>query len=676
MTTYNEENEIDIETGGMSHSVGRAKQTIKKPKKKQSKSRESSKVSNKSTNKANAPAAEMTEVSLEDAEETATENRSRNRNSIALSKHEDPFAKRDGKTLIWQNVNMVLKTKNKDGSVSIHKLLSGVFGEVPAGQTTAIMGPSGAGKSSLLNILSGRATSRGRLEITSDVRLNNFAVDPTNIQVRQNIAFVAQDDSLQETSTPREAIYFSAKLRLPMSTSEAHLTKLVDRMLEELGLTHCADTIVGGPQLKGISGGERKRTSVGVELVTRPAMVFLDEPTSGLDAFSAVQLCKVLKNVANSGASVLFTIHQPSSEIFNAFDRLILMNKGKVMFQGKVNRINGFFKKRGHKVPKGYNPADWIMDVAQSHPLDQLEADGFFPKDKRRLPEPFTEQQNGKDALGITVSRHSFAIRSEMDNSTPGIVTQIKLLFQREVQNMKRDKRVLGGRLAFTAFLGILLGVIFLDVGQTDSSNVGNLQSHFGALVMVLMLAMMGTAQQALLAFPQQRPVFLREYSTNHYSVVSYFINRLTVEAVVTALQIFILVLITFWLVGFQSPFGMFYFNVYALAMASTAISVALGCWTEDPKLGQEMLPILFVPQLLFAGFFVTPDLIPSWLGWLSYIFPLTYSTRLSLVYEFGDGCGGGQADINCMNLLDSVEANDDDSWWYWLGLAILFFFF
>ena len=114
-------------------------------------------------------------------------------------------------------------------------MLDNVWGEVPEKQTTAIMGPSGAGKTSLLNILAGRAASRGRVTIESDVRLNNFAVDPTNINVRKNIAFVAQDDSLQVTSTPREAIYFSAKLRLPRDTPERTLHKLVDKMLDELG---------------------------------------------------------------------------------------------------------------------------------------------------------------------------------------------------------------------------------------------------------------------------------------------------------------------------------------------------------------------------------------------------------------------------------------------------------
>lgn len=187
-----------------------------------------------------------------------------------LDSHSDPFAPREGKTLTWKNVNMVLAGK---GDEPERKLLDNVWGEVPAKQTTALMGPSGAGKSSLLNILAGRASSHGRLSINSDVRLNNYAVDPTNLDVRKGIAFVAQDDSLQVTSTPREAIRFSAKLRLPKDTSDSQIEKLVDRMLSELGLTACADTIVGGALIKGISGGERKRTSVGVELVVKPAMI-------------------------------------------------------------------------------------------------------------------------------------------------------------------------------------------------------------------------------------------------------------------------------------------------------------------------------------------------------------------------------------------------------------------
>lgn len=357
--------------------------------------------------------------------------------------------------------------KGKNGKEN-RKLLHDVWGEVPEKQTTAIMGPSGAGKTSLLNILAGRAASRGRISIESDVRLNNFAVDPTDIKVRKHIAFVAQDDSLQATSTPREAIYFSAKLRLPRSTSERHLIKLVNRMLEELGLTHCADTIVGGPLIKGISGGERKRTSVGVELVVRPAMVFLDEPTSGLDSYSAVQLCQVLKKVANAGSSVLFTIHQPASEIFRSFDRLILLNKGRVMYQGSVEGVPRYFEERGQPVPPNYNPGDWIMNVAQSTEEKELDKQRFFPQDERKLADPFTAA-DGKDELGITLTKRKSSLG--VDDTPVGIWTQTGMLFLRELKNLARDRGAVGGRFGFSIFMSTLIGVIFLNVGEQPSTS-------------------------------------------------------------------------------------------------------------------------------------------------------------------------------------------------------------
>ena len=193
---------------------------------------------------------------------------------------------------------------------------------------------------------------------------------------------------------------------------------------------------------------------------------------------------------------------------------------------------------------------------------------------------------------------------------------------------------------------------------------------------MVIIMAMFGTAEQALLAFPEERPVFLREYSTNHYSVVSYFVSRLTMEAFTTALQCFLQILICYFLIGFQSNFFMLFLNVYVLAMASTALAVMLGCSIEDPKLGSEMLSLLFVPQMLFAGFFVIPELIPVWLRWARYICPLTYSVRISLAEEFGDGCGSEQADENCANLLDTIEADPDEEWWNWLVILGLFVVF
>jgi ABC-type lipoprotein export system ATPase subunit len=199
------------------------------------------------------------------------------RKSIDPHGFDDPLRPREGRDLMWRHVNMTLTGNKKKGNESDKKILDNVWGDVPSKQVTAIMGPSGSGKTSLLNILAGRAATNGRIKIDADIRLHNYTVDPTRMEVRNKIAFVAQDDSLQVTATPREAIRFSAKMRLPKTMTNEALDNLTEIMLEELGLMSCADVLVGGALLKGISGGERKRTSVGVELVTHPALVFLDE---------------------------------------------------------------------------------------------------------------------------------------------------------------------------------------------------------------------------------------------------------------------------------------------------------------------------------------------------------------------------------------------------------------
>ena len=154
------------------------------------------------------------------------------------------------------------------------------------------------------------------------------------------------------------------------------------------------------------------------------------------------------------------------------------------------------------------------------------------------MGEAFTPE-DGQDALGITITKRGKAA-SIVEASPPGMLVQTGLLFNRELMNLRRDVTALGARFGLTIFLGTLIGIIFLNVGASDSSVPSNLQSHFGGLIMVSLMSMFGTAQPALLAFPEERPVFLREYSTNHYSVVSYFISRLTMEAVITGAQIFV----------------------------------------------------------------------------------------------------------------------------------------
>jgi ABC-2 type transporter len=177
--------------------------------------------------------------------------------------------------------------------------------------------------------------------------------------------------------------------------------------------------------------------------------------------------------------------------------------------------------------------------VAQSVSIEQLDSEGFFPTDKREMGDA-SSPEFGKDALGITLTRSPKSLESTADERPPRMATQISLLFNREFRNLRRNTAALKTRIRLTIFMGTLVGLIFLDVGKSDPSIQSNIQSHFGAMVMVLFLSMIGNALPALLAFPAERPVFLREYTTNHYSVVSYFISRLTMEAFITALQVFV----------------------------------------------------------------------------------------------------------------------------------------
>jgi hypothetical protein len=184
----------------------------------------------------------------------------------------------------------------------------------------------------------------------------------------------------------------------------------------------------------------------------------------------------------------------------------------------------------------------WPQNVAQSVPIPDLNEAGFFPSDERNLIKAKVSGE-GQDAAGsIIVRRSIMSSAATWDTATPGLKTQLKLLCIREWKNLIRDRVALAARFLFTIFLSLLIGLIFFDVGNSDSAENANLNSHFGSLIMVLLMSMFGTAQPELLAFPEQRPVFLREYSTNHYSVVAYFSSRLSMEIFITALQSLVLV--------------------------------------------------------------------------------------------------------------------------------------
>ncbi|EER00181.1 ATP-binding cassette transporter, putative, partial [Perkinsus marinus ATCC 50983] len=206
-----------------------------------------------------------------------------------------------GSSLEWTHLTFAVGDK---------KILNDCSGTLRPGELTAVLGPSGSGKSTLMNVLGGRQGLKGPgRSFKGAVSLNGRVEDP--VHFRNRIAYVMQDDTLVATSTPKEILEFSANLRLHNQSKE-EVNELVSNLLDSLKLTNCEDTVVGNEIIKGISGGERKRTSVGVELITKPEMIFLDEPLTGLDSYAATTTVKVLKDLAANGVPVMITVHQPS----------------------------------------------------------------------------------------------------------------------------------------------------------------------------------------------------------------------------------------------------------------------------------------------------------------------------------------------------------------------------
>mmetsp|Transcript_6575 Transcript_6575/g.17034 ORF Transcript_6575/g.17034 Transcript_6575/m.17034 type:complete len:620 (+) Transcript_6575:22-1881(+) len=573
--------------------------------------------------------------------------------STSLSVHK-------GQSVTWHELKLQVGEKKILNGLDDEGMSGALYG----GGFCAIMGPSGAGKTSLLNALAGRVTGA-----TGTVRIGGRTYSKN--ELRGRIAYVMQQDILCGTQTPREALMFSAALRLPQTVPLKDKEAIVEATLKELGIHGCADTLIGDDLIRGISGGEKKRTSIGVELVVQPQVLFLDEPTSGLDSYAAFSVVQNLLELSSSGCTVLCTIHQPSSEIFDLFTEVLFLSKGATFYFGPAKDLAPSLSANDFVCKANYNPADYAMFLLQTEPTEKLATLA------RKFAEARPKHQSGANEAGSRGSSEELAPSGRVISSA-GILVEIQYLALREKNTLIRDKAGLIATIMAPTLLNLLFALIFFNAGDIHSSTYTT-NTHFGAITQVAIGGMFGSAQPLLLKFPLEAALFKREYGVGAYSSTTYFLSKTVVELPKSFIVAAITWLVSYWIIGLHGPIMYFILGLWLMSVAAASTALLLGCVSSNVEVALQASPAIFVPQILFAGFFIKSSQIPEALRWLEYLCSLRYGINLFLVNEFGPETTESWSPAQRLSASDLLKMNEinPDLWWVnvvvLLGIIIVF---
>ncbi|XP_065906239.1 broad substrate specificity ATP-binding cassette transporter ABCG2-like [Dysidea avara] len=417
---------------------------------------------------------------------------------------------RGGNNLSFVNISYTIQPKPflaHFKEIPAKKILDNVSGSMNPG-LNAIMGPSGSGKTSLLDILADRKAKKG---LSGHVLINGRR-QPRNFKCAS--AYVVQEDLLMGTLSVRENLAFSAALRLPMSLTRTERLNKVESVISELGLSHVANTKVGTELIRGISGGQKKRTSIGMELIISPGIVFLDEPTTGLDATTAVSVVRLLKELSSSGRVIIMSIHQPRYSIYKLFDSLTLMSRGRLVYHGPANNALNYFSELGYQCEQHNNPADFFLDVIiENEEADGPEDGGTAERkvessgDAARLPyiyEDSKEFLSVKQHLDMKLKTALNEPQAETPEFETNFPWQFGILAVRTFRNLIRSRMTTGVQVGMLIVLSIVLGLIFL---QADD-NFAGVQDRIGAMFFVV-INMAFINIPAVDVFLKERPLFV-----------------------------------------------------------------------------------------------------------------------------------------------------------------------
>ncbi|XP_028784726.1 ABC transporter G family member 31 [Neltuma alba] len=516
------------------------------------------------------------------------------------------------------------------------QLLANVSGVFSPGVLTALVGASGAGKTTLMDVLAGRKTG-GYIE--GDIRISGHPkVQKTFARIS---GYVEQNDIHSPQVTVEESLWFSSSLRLSKDVGEHSKREFVEEVMRLVELDALRHALVGLPGSSGLSTEQRKRLTIAVELVANPSIIFMDEPTSGLDARAAAIVMRTVRNTVNTGRTVVCTIHQPSIDIFEAFDELLLMKRGgRVIYGGKLGTqsqimIDYFQSIKGiTPIPSGYNPATWVLEVTTPAAEEKLDVD--FADIYRNSEQYRTVEQSIKEFSHPPPGSEPLKFDSMYSQN---LMTQLSLNLRKQNLVYWRSPQYNAVRLFFTTVSALIFGSVFWEAGSKRATTQ-NLMVAMGALYSACLFLGVNNASSVQPIVSIERTVFYREKAAGMYSPIAYAAAQGLVEIPYILVQTILYGVITYFMVDFELTAGKFLLYLLFMFLTFTYFTfygmMAVGL-TPSQHLAAVISSAFYSLWNLLSGFLIPKSSIPGWWIWFYYICPVAWTLRGIITSQFGD---------------------------------------
>uniref|UniRef100_W5NI06 ATP-binding cassette sub-family G member 8 n=1 Tax=Lepisosteus oculatus TaxID=7918 RepID=W5NI06_LEPOC len=524
-----------------------------------------------------------------------------------LAEFKMPWELKEGKQMAIQNLNL----------------------KVRSGQMLAIIGSSGCGKTSLLDIITCR--DEGGTVKSGEILVNERPCTPQ--LVKKSIAHVRQDDRLLPHLTVRETLAFVAKLRLPAHFSQRQRDHRVDDVIAELRLRQCAHTRVGNEYVRGVSGGERRRVSIGVQLLWNPGILILDEPTSGLDSFTAHNLVMTLSRLARGNRLVLLSVHQPRSDIFQLFDLVVLLSSGSTVYCGAAQDMVQYFTALGYPCPRYCNPSDFYVDLIsidrrsveqESECRDRASMLATLFWEKVKGTDDFiwkpAEASQAEDGPSSPSQSHEEVITvSKQKDKLPGGLQQFSILLRRQVSNDFRDLATLLIHGLEALLMSLLIGFLYFGAGTSRLS----VQDTVSLLYMIGALTPFAVVLDVIAKCHSERAMIFHELEDGMYSVTAYFFAKVIGELPEHCAFTVVYAVPIYWLAGLNpqpGPFLMNFMLVWLVVYCSRAMALWVAALLPTLQTSSFMGNAFFTVFYLTGGFVISLENMWAVASWFSYI--------------------------------------------------------